>query len=164
MLRERDVLQLVLHLCLIDPATDIIIGIPPVQIRYQQGSRRSRINGPIIRAFLSLNALLLWGLLRDCEDISSGLIGAFDLLLLVHLVVVHIVTNLNVDVIVIVVCFFQPIGFGFGSVPIDRFKTIKIYITLFVFLQCTICLLFRIGISVDVDVELVVSHCNWSSP
>lgn len=82
MLVESKVLDFILNTTLVGPATDIVLGSPPLQFAELQGGRGSRVDISIVGLTfaLSLDTLLGWSLSWCVHLKASAATGTGNLL------------------------------------------------------------------------------------
>lgn len=129
MLAKGDVLELALTVGLLNPTTDVIISVPPVEVRDHECRGRTRVNRTLIRALLALDTLL-------------GALGGGGTMIAS---VVHVVLIVVVVMSVILMGLAMVLGIAMG-IAMGLVVSVSVLAT---------------GIrAVDVDLELLVGHCD----
>src|SRR5689334_15670669 len=102
MLAEGDVLEFGLATGLAHPAANVIVRVPPVELRHHDGRGGTGINGAIVGTLLTLHALL--------RALGSRALG----LCLVSATVIHVVLSILLVIVmmaVIAVCVMRVLAF-----------------------------------------------------
>lgn len=131
MLAKRNVFQFAFTIRCPYPATDIIVGIPPVQFGDHKGGCRTGVHWSLIGTFLALHTLLR-ALLGDA-------IGRFLVIVAIVHLIISVVMIVLVAIAVGIVCAFVIVGMGFIAPHV---------------------VVSTLLIAINVDLELFFGHCG----
>lgn len=136
MLAKSDVLQFTLAAGLTHPAADIVICVPPVELRNHERRGGTRIDGPVIGAFLAFHALLG----TRSRAGGPGLIAA---------AVVHVVLSVLAVVVMLLVAV--------SIMGISALVGFLVHVPVAMVAVLVVAMVVG-GVAVDVDFKLLLGH------